>query len=154
MYPALTDRLLYYRRYEEALALKTRAELYIMTDDGTQGDEVLARLNPASRGRVKFWRNGLDLDRLHAPTREERAAARASLGLAPDALRDADRIAAGHLEAHRPGRTRAAARPHLGAERGAAGCRRRRGARPLEALARRSASPTRCGSPAPCRSAA
>ena len=48
MHPALDDRLLYYRRYEEALALKTPADLVIMTDDGTQGDDVLARLNPAS----------------------------------------------------------------------------------------------------------
>ncbi|MBF6600836.1 MAG: glycosyltransferase family 4 protein [Dehalococcoidia bacterium] len=86
MHPALSDRLLYYRRYEEALALKTRADLYIMTDDGTQGDEVLARLNPASKGRVQFWRNGLDLDRLHAPTPEERAAARAALGVPADAF--------------------------------------------------------------------
>ncbi|HEX5480633.1 MAG TPA: glycosyltransferase family 4 protein [Dehalococcoidia bacterium] len=83
MYPALKDRLLYYRRYEEALALKTRADLYIVTDDGTQGDEVLARLSPASKGRVKFWRNGLELDRLHAPSPAEREAARASLSI-PD----------------------------------------------------------------------
>lgn len=82
MRPALDDRLLYVRRYEEALALKTPAELYIMTDDGTQGDEVLARLNPASRGRLKFWRNGLDLDRL-APAPGAREAARSRLGI-PD----------------------------------------------------------------------
>ena len=86
MFPALTDRLLYARRYEEALALKTRADLYIMTDDGTRGDDVLARLNPASKGRVKFWRNGLDLDHLHPATRDERAAARMSLGIEPDAF--------------------------------------------------------------------
>ncbi|MHB8377165.1 MAG: glycosyltransferase family 4 protein [Dehalococcoidia bacterium] len=102
MYPALRDRLLYWRRYEEALALKTRAGLYIMTDDGTQGDEVLARLNPGSRGRVRFWRNGLDLDRPDGPsglrpaTPEERAAARAALGIAPDAfvMLTASRLAA------------------------------------------------------------
>ena len=86
MHPALSDRWLYLRRYEEALALKTRADLYIMTDDGTQGDDVLAKLNPASKGRVKFWRNGLDLDRLHPASGDERAGARASLGLAPDAF--------------------------------------------------------------------
>jgi glycosyltransferase involved in cell wall biosynthesis len=86
MYPALTDRLLYARRYEEALALKTRADLYIMTDDGTRGDDVLARLNPGSKGRVKFWRNGLDLDRLHPATRGERAAARLALDIDPDAF--------------------------------------------------------------------
>ena len=81
MHPALGDRLLYYRRYEEAMALQTAADLVIMTDDGTQGDEVLARLNPHARGKVRFWRNGLDLDRLHAPTEDERAAARAELGV-------------------------------------------------------------------------
>src|SRR3990172_5771102 len=81
MPPALGDRLLYYRRYEEAMALQTAADLVIMTDDGTQGDEVLARLNSRAHGRVRFWRNGLDLDRLHAPTEDERAAARAELGV-------------------------------------------------------------------------
>ena len=81
MHPALGDRVLYYRRYEEALALKTPADLVIMTDDGTQGEEVLRRLNPSVRSRVRFWRNGLDLDRLHAPSLEERAAARRDLDL-------------------------------------------------------------------------
>jgi glycosyltransferase involved in cell wall biosynthesis len=86
MHPALSDRMLYFRRYEEALALKTPAEMYIMTDDGTQGDEVLARLNPASKGRVKFWRNGLDLDRLRPPPAEQRASARAELSVPDDAF--------------------------------------------------------------------
>ena len=53
MHPALGDRVLYYRRYEEALALKTPADLVIMTDDGTQGEEVLRRLNPSVRSRVQ-----------------------------------------------------------------------------------------------------
>ncbi len=86
MYPALKDTLLYYRRYEEALALKASADLYVMTDDGTQGDEVLARLNPASKGRVKFWRNGLDLDRLRPASDADRAAARAAFSLPDDAF--------------------------------------------------------------------
>ena len=96
MHPALSDRLLYARRYEEALALKTPADLVIMTDDGTQGDEVLARLNPAVRAKTKFWRNGLDLDRLHAPTSEERSQARAALDIADDAfvMLTASRLAA------------------------------------------------------------
>jgi glycosyltransferase involved in cell wall biosynthesis len=83
MHPALSDRVLYARRYEEALALKTPADLCIMTDDGTQGDDVLAHLNPSMRGRVKFWRNGLDLDRLRPPTPEQRAEARRDLSI-PD----------------------------------------------------------------------
>ncbi len=76
MFPALKNMALYYRRYEEALALKTPADLIIMTDDGTQGDEVLAKLNPGSKGRVKFWRNGLDLDRLRPASASDRTAAR------------------------------------------------------------------------------
>ncbi|TAK61790.1 MAG: glycosyltransferase family 1 protein [Dehalococcoidia bacterium] len=96
MYPALKDTLLYYRRYEEALALKTAADLVIMTDDGTQGDEVLARLNPTSKPRTRFWRNGLDLDRLHRPLAEERSAARRELQLPDDAfvMLTASRLAA------------------------------------------------------------
>ncbi len=86
MHPALSDRLLYVRRYEEALALKTDADLVIMTDDGTQGDDVLARLNRGSSGRVRFWRNGLDLDRLHAASAAERTAARSDFGIAADAF--------------------------------------------------------------------
>src|SRR5438552_4406009 len=86
MHPALRDRVQYYRRYEEALALKTRADLYIMTDDGTRGDEVLARLNAHSRGRTKFWRNGLDLDHLRAATNGERSEARRDLAIADDAF--------------------------------------------------------------------
>jgi glycosyltransferase involved in cell wall biosynthesis len=81
MHPALSDRMLYVRRFEEALALKTPADLYIMTDDGTQGDDVLARLNPASKGRVKFWRNGLELERLHPLSPQERADARRGIGI-------------------------------------------------------------------------
>jgi glycosyltransferase involved in cell wall biosynthesis len=96
MRPALDSALLYARRYEEALALKTPADLVIMTDDGTQGDEVLARLNPGVRGRVRFWRNGLDLDRLRPPSAEERQAARMALGIDDDAfvLVTASRLAA------------------------------------------------------------
>ncbi len=81
MHPTLSSRRAHYRKYEEVLALRTPADLYIMTDDGTRGDEVLARLNPASKGRVRFWRNGLDLDRLEPSSAAKRAAARRTLGL-------------------------------------------------------------------------
>jgi len=81
MRPYLDNRLSLARRFEEVSALKTPADLYIMTDDGTQGDEVLARLNPGSAGKVRFWRNGLDLDRTRPPTSGEVAAARQELGL-------------------------------------------------------------------------
>jgi glycosyltransferase involved in cell wall biosynthesis len=96
MHPALDDRLLYARRYEEALALKTPADLVIMTDDGTRGDEVLARLNPAMKAKTRFWRNGLDLDRLHHASPAERAVARRSLDVADDGfvMLTASRLAA------------------------------------------------------------
>lgn len=86
MYPALRDTMLYYRRYEEALALKTPAGLIVMTDDGTRGDDVLARLNPRAKPRVRFWRNGLDLDRLQPAGASQRAAARASTRVPDDAF--------------------------------------------------------------------
>lgn len=86
MHPALNSRVAYYRKYEEVLALRAPADLYIMTDDGTRGDEVLVRLNPASAGRVRFWRNGLDLDRLVPADEAGRSAARGSLGLPQDAF--------------------------------------------------------------------
>lgn len=96
MRPALDDPFLRARRYEEVLALRIPADLYIMTDDGTQGDEVLARLNPGSKGKVRFWRNGIDIDRLRPPSVEERRAARAALGLPDDAfvMLTASRLAA------------------------------------------------------------
>jgi glycosyltransferase involved in cell wall biosynthesis len=83
IHPTLSRPLARLRRYEEVQALRLPADLYIMTDDGTQGDEVLARLNPASQGKVRFWRNGLDLDRLRPPAPEERAAQRGALRI-PD----------------------------------------------------------------------
>src|SRR3954469_15045965 len=84
MHPHLDNRISLARRYEEAMALKTPADLYVMTDDGTQGDQVLARLNPASREKTRFWRNGLDLQHARPPTPEEAKSARESLGLAPE----------------------------------------------------------------------
>ncbi|HXH22079.1 MAG TPA: glycosyltransferase family 4 protein [Dehalococcoidia bacterium] len=84
MHPYLDSRLQLLRRYEEVLALRTPADLYVMTNDGTRGAEVLARLNPASAGKVRFWRNGLDLRHIRPPTEAEAEEARAALGLAPD----------------------------------------------------------------------
>jgi len=86
MHPYLGEPLSLARRYEEVLALQTPAEMYIMTDDGTQGDEVLARLNPASAGKVRFWRNGLDLGSMRPPAPEEVEGARRELGLADDEM--------------------------------------------------------------------
>jgi glycosyltransferase involved in cell wall biosynthesis len=84
MHPTLDNPLARLRRYEEVLALRAPADLYIMTNDGTRGDEVLARLNPGSQGRVRFWRNGLDMDRLKPATPRQAVAAREALGIAGD----------------------------------------------------------------------
>jgi glycosyltransferase involved in cell wall biosynthesis len=84
MHPYLGRPLALLRRFEEVLALKTPADLYVMTDDGTRGDEVLARLNPAAKAKLRFWRNGLDLQALRPPDHAEAAAARARLGLTDD----------------------------------------------------------------------
>jgi glycosyltransferase involved in cell wall biosynthesis len=86
MRPYLGSRVALLRKYEEVLALRTPADLYIMTDDGTQGDEVLERLNPRSHGKLRFWRNGLDLGAVRAPSAGEAVAARAELGLRDDEL--------------------------------------------------------------------
>lgn len=96
MHPALRDLPLRLRRYEEVLALRAPVDLCIMTDDGTQGDDVLARLNPAALPKLRFWRNGLDLDRLAPATPELRAERRRALHLPEDAfvLLTASRLAA------------------------------------------------------------
>ena len=86
MHPYLGRPLRLARKFEEVLAVQTPASLYVMTDDGTQGDEVLARLNPRSAGKVRFWRNGLELAQLRPPLPEEALRARHDLGLANDEL--------------------------------------------------------------------
>jgi glycosyltransferase involved in cell wall biosynthesis len=86
MYPSLGSPLARLRRYEEVLALRTPADLYIMTDDGTRGDEVLASVNPASVERLRFWRNGLDLDRLRPVDGAQKRSLRQALDLPNDAL--------------------------------------------------------------------
>jgi len=86
MYPSLGSPLARLRRYEEILALRTPAGLYIMTDDGTRGDEVLARVNPQSMGKLRFWRNGLDLERLRPVDAAQRTGLRRALGLPSDAF--------------------------------------------------------------------
>ena len=79
LHPHVSNRLALLRRYEEVLALRTDADRYIMTNDGTRGDEVLARLNPTSTDRLSFWRNGLDLDRLRPVEPAERVKLREKL---------------------------------------------------------------------------
>jgi glycosyltransferase involved in cell wall biosynthesis len=96
LHPALSNALSRVRKYEEVLALRLPADLYIMTDDGTRGDEVLAQLNPAALPNLRFWRNGLDLERLVPARPEERAELRRMLGIPEGAfvLLTASRLAA------------------------------------------------------------
>lgn len=71
------------RRYPHYQALSQRANLVIMTDDGTQGDRVLQELHNDSPC-ICFWRNGLELlERdIHAmKSAFDRTAFRASLGV-------------------------------------------------------------------------
>lgn len=49
-------------------ALKTPAQLIIMTNDGTQGLQTLKRLG--NRSKVVFWRNGIDTIQLDSKKRE------------------------------------------------------------------------------------
>ncbi|MBP7125799.1 glycosyltransferase family 4 protein [Myxococcota bacterium] len=57
------------------LALSAPSDLVVMADDGTRGDEVLARLG-VPRDRVRFWINGV--------VKEDLEAARRRMGEAPE----------------------------------------------------------------------
>lgn len=73
------------RKIDHVIALKSSADLYIMTDDGTLGDVTLTRLNPLSKRRLRYWRNGIDLARFRPASSEEAALARNNLGIPKDA---------------------------------------------------------------------
>lgn len=45
---------------DTALALYLKADLCVITDDGSRGDAVLAALRSKSLGNFKFWVNGVD----------------------------------------------------------------------------------------------
>ncbi len=64
------------------LGFKVPADLAIMTDDGTLGDQVMRRLNPKLAGRMKFWRNGID----PRPESPPAARMRSQLGIGPGTL--------------------------------------------------------------------
>lgn len=59
LFPKRSQALL--KKFEHVIALKLPADLYIITNDGTQGDLVLNTLNPTAMPRLRFWRNGLDM---------------------------------------------------------------------------------------------
>ena len=81
VHPALDDPLQFLRKSEEIAALKTRVDLTIMTDDGTEGDQAVARLLGELPPGFRFWRNGLDMERLRPATPEERRSAREVLSI-------------------------------------------------------------------------
>jgi glycosyltransferase involved in cell wall biosynthesis len=51
-------------RWDNFLALKLSSDLCIMTNDGTQGDQVLRHLNSKNQKNLKFWVNGVDEQKL------------------------------------------------------------------------------------------
>ena len=74
------ERLSSLRYYKHLAALRTPADLYVMTDDGTLGDEVLRDLgHPAEK--VLFLMNGVDRSILDA----EPVDVHATLGIGADA---------------------------------------------------------------------
>ena len=54
--------------WEHFLALKLPSDLCIMTDDGTQGKQLLQRINSKNTKNLKFWPNGVDEQKLNQDT--------------------------------------------------------------------------------------
>ncbi len=71
------NRLIYYPHFS---ALKAKADVVIMTDDGTLGDKVLANVGNKSEN-ICFWRNGIDLEFLEVADSEKVTALRNSIGI-------------------------------------------------------------------------
>lgn len=69
------------KQYFRLKALKTEADLVIMTDDGTQGLTTLKRLGNPSKNIV-FWKNGLDLfEKEYSFSETDRKIMREALGI-------------------------------------------------------------------------
>jgi glycosyltransferase involved in cell wall biosynthesis len=60
------------RFWKHIHALRKTADLYIMTNDGTQGDRYLIE-NGAPSDRIRFWMNGADFSIADLPVRDVRA---------------------------------------------------------------------------------
>jgi len=63
LYPIVLGRSSVVRRaqkFDHFLAFKVPADLAIVTNDGTYGDQVLRRLNPVLAEKSHFWLNGVD----------------------------------------------------------------------------------------------
>ena len=60
LYPCLFNKsLLFARCFEEFIAFKLPCKYFIITDDGSRGDEA-ARIFKVPPEKVKFWKNGVD----------------------------------------------------------------------------------------------
>lgn len=57
--PKMAKKLWKLRHWHHYIGLKIPSDLIIMTNDGTEGDEVLSQLNTDMK-KVKFWMNGVD----------------------------------------------------------------------------------------------
>lgn len=82
MKPLMETRLWRLHFWEHWLALRTRADLVIMANDGTQGDEVLHALG-VPQDTVRFWVNGVDVQP-EKPSKNEIGAIRKKLKITPD----------------------------------------------------------------------
>ncbi|HBG71326.1 MAG: hypothetical protein A2W93_01580 [Bacteroidetes bacterium GWF2_43_63] len=51
---------------DDVIALKSRADLCIMTNDGTEGDFAMKKLRSRALHNLKFWINGVDEQKLSA----------------------------------------------------------------------------------------
>jgi len=74
-------RLRCIRAWTHLIGLRIPADLVIMTNDGTQGDEVLKRLG-VDMARVRFWLNGVDWELFKGLP--EKRKARETLGINAD----------------------------------------------------------------------
>ncbi|HEM46705.1 MAG TPA: glycosyltransferase family 1 protein [Alphaproteobacteria bacterium] len=68
---------------DQRIALRNPVDRYIVLDDGTRGDEALARAG-VPRERISFLPNGMDVE--WADIAVDRAAARREFGLPPDGV--------------------------------------------------------------------
>lgn len=59
LYPYLNNPISLLLRFEEVLAFKSRCTIFVITNDGTGGDEVAEHFD-IPKERFHFWRNGVD----------------------------------------------------------------------------------------------
>ena len=80
------------RSWETVIAYKMPADLIVMTNDGTQGDQVLKRLD-ADMKRVKFWMNGVEWQSFKRMIEKKRAREILNIDLSKHVLLTISRLA-------------------------------------------------------------